>query len=372
MVTVDERGVIADIDTCPRVDSLRGVEYYNGVIIPAMTNAHCHLELSYMRGRIVPGGGLAAFVRGIERVRADVEAGAILPADISGAAAYWDARMAGDGVGLVGDICNDNVIFDTKIHSSVRYRSFVELFGLMPGAAERGRALLDVAAQCGLVASATPHSTYSLSDADFASAVGGLGTNNSPLSIHFMEDEGEAELFRRRGTIWEWYRGQGIDRRPGFDFLHWGSSVERVIGQVPPGRRTMLIHNTFIGADELATLQRHFGDNLTLVLCPRSNRYITGQLPPVEMVRRSGVRIAVGTDSLASNASLSLVDELKMFHGVPLEELLRWATAAGAEALGCQDECGTIEVGRPARLALLEGVDFATLKLHPDATTRSI
>jgi len=187
-----------------------------------------------------------------------------------------------------------------------------------------------------------------------------------------MEDEGEAELFRRRGAIWEWYRAQGIDKLPDFDFLHWGSPVERIIGQVPPDRRTMLIHNTFIGQDELSALQRHFGDNLTLVLCPRSNRYIRGQLPPVEMLRRSGVRIAVGTDSLASNTSLSLIDELKMFPEVPLEELLRWATAAGAEALGYQDKYGTIEVGRPARLALLEGVDFATLRLRPDATTRSL
>jgi len=425
VVSVDEDGVISDIDHCPNPDRLRGVEHYNGVLIPAMVNAHCHLELSYMRGRIAPGGvsggGLVAFVQGIERVRADVAAvaaageaaaGIISQTDISGAISYWDARMAADGIGLVGDICNDNVTFNTKMQSPIRYHSFVELFGFGRGAEERARALLEQAATTGaarrLAASTTPHSTYSVSDARFAAAVRRLSdggpevatasdgeTNLPPLSIHFMEDPAEAELFRRRGALWEWYCSYGLDRRAEFDLLHWGSPVERIIGQVPSGRRIMLVHNTFIGQDELDALQKHFGDNLTLVLCPRSNLYITGQLPPVEMPRRSGVRIAVGTDSLASNTSLSMVDELKLLarvdsgsengarsagagakagtgSGVPLEELLRWATADGAEALGCETQYGAIEVGRPARLTLLEGVDFATLTMRPGATTRKL
>jgi len=400
VVSVDE-GIISDISHCPDPDRLRGVEHYNGVLIPAMVNAHCHLELSYMRGRIAPrgisGGGIAAFARGVERVRADVAAGVISQADILEAVSYWDARMAADGIGLVGDICNDSVTFITKERSAIDYRSFIELFGFGRGAEQRARALLEQAAAssaAGLAASTTPHSTYSVSDSRFAAAVEGLDgadhANLPPLSIHFMEDAAEAELFRRRGALWEWYRGLGLDRKAEFDLLHWGSPVERIVGQVPAGRRTMLIHNTFIGQHELDALQKHFGDNLTLVLCPRSNLYITGQLPPVEMLRRSGVRIAVGTDSLASNVSLSMVDELKLLAGVgassgaranasgeaaapvPLEELLRWTTINGAEALGFGAQYGAIEAGRPARIALLEGVYFNTLTLRPGATTRRL
>jgi cytosine/adenosine deaminase-related metal-dependent hydrolase len=373
------------------------VEYYNGVVIPALVNGHCHLELSYMRGGIARGGGFTAFVAGISRLRAGVS-----PEAAVAAASYWDVRMAADGVGLVGDICNGDVTFAAKAQSSLRYHSFVELFGFErdefnrkehKGFSQRAQnnsaycdqlavkkpfeqsvaALLNEAAELGLEASTTPHSTYSLGDAKFTTACDcQLSTFNFQLSIHFMESRAERELFRKRGELWESYRSQGFDVLPDFDLLRWGSPVERLCGLVPAQRRIMLIHNTFLEQDELDALQNHFGDNLTLVLCPRSNLHITGQLPPVEMLRRSGVRIAVGTDSLATNASLSMVDELKLFTDVPLEELLQWATASGAAALGMEQEYGAIEVGRPAHFALLEGVDFATMTLRPDAVTRKL
>lgn len=387
VVTIDNGGIISDLSFCPRPDRLCGVEYYNGILIPAMINAHCHLELSWMKGRLAPGGGLAAFAQGIAAERQKLCHSADSMRSISSSIDYWNAKMYSDGVGLVADTCNNNVTFATKLGSAIRYHSFVELFGFAPGGEERAAALMAEARGNTLAASTTPHSAYSLNDSRFkcavedfsdrktgceATAVDGRtdsGCRRSPLSIHFMESEQERQLFENKGELWEWYRRAGFD----LDFAgRYASPAERVLHLAPKERRIMLIHNTFIEEDELAALASHYGENLTMTLCPCSNLHITGTLPPVEMIMRSGVRIAVGTDSLASNRELSLVDELKLFPQVSLTELLRWATLSGAEAMGLQDEYGLIDVGRPARITLLEGIDFTHMSLRPDATTRRI
>ena len=85
---------------------------------------------------------------------------------------------------------------------------------------------------------------------------------------------------------------------------------------------------------------------ITWVVCPRSNDYIEGAHPPATLLMNKGVRIALGTDSLASNESLSLVEEMKLLPEIPLHERIRWATQNGAETLGITDWAGSFEVGK--------------------------
>ena len=112
-----------------------------------------------------------------------------------------------------------------------------------------------------------------------------------------------------------------------------------------PDRPLLLVHGTFASQQEIESLAERFGDRLSWVLCPRSNDYIEGARPPVETLRRAGVRIALGTDSLSSNETLSIVEELKMLRSVPLDEALRWATLGGAEALGIDLWAGSFVPG---------------------------
>jgi cytosine/adenosine deaminase-related metal-dependent hydrolase len=103
----------------------------------------------------------------------------------------------------------------------------------------------------------------------------------------------------------------------------------------------------------------HFTAPLYWVLCPRSNRYISGIEPQsVALLRASKLNICIGTDSLSSNWSLSIVEELKQFSGVPLAEKLLWATINGAKALGIDDRFGTIEVGKQSGIVNLIGVNL--------------
>ncbi len=364
MITLDARGTVLEVSAPPNLNSLRQVEFYSGILIPGMVNAHTHLELSYLKGVIPEGAGFAGFAAGIRNNR-----GRFSQEDIVQAIDYNDARMWADGVQAAGDICNDRSTFAAKAGSRIVYHSFVELFGLDAGREEATRAedLRDEAVAAGLRATVTPHATYSLNEESFRAAVGDGG--NSPLSIHFMESPGETELFEGRGEMQEWYDRTGFST----DFTSvYTSPAERVVRLVPADRKVLLVHNTLIGQQEIDMLRGHFGDNATFVLCPRSNRFITGLMPPVELLRANKVRIAVGTDSLASNHSLSMLDELKALKGIPLEESLRWATMRGAEALGLDGVMGSFEKGKRPGVVLLTGVDWTDISLTDESETRRL
>ena len=148
-----------------------------------MVNAHCHLELSCLRGAIPSGGGFVAFAQGMGAQR-----GRFDEARRQRAIAAADARMRNDGVAAVGDVANGPNAFAVKERSPIRYRTFAECFGLQTVSAAAVEGLLDHAAT-----SLTPHSTYSVPDALFRSLCSG---GDAPLSIHFMESPAEESLIR--------------------------------------------------------------------------------------------------------------------------------------------------------------------------------
>jgi hypothetical protein len=211
--------------------------------------------------------------------------------------------------------------------------------------------------------SLTPHSTYSVPDALFRRICSG---GDAPLSIHFMESPAEEALYRGEGELAAWYAERGWR----CDFLHYGSPVERLVGSVPPTRSVLLVHNCCVTQRTIDRVTAHFTAPVWWCLCPGSNRYISGLRPPVELLRANGLNICVGTDSLASNGALSLVDELRLLgDGVPLAERLLWVTAGGAAALGFGDELGEIAPGRRPGVVVLEGIDFSAMRLLPESRT---
>jgi cytosine/adenosine deaminase-related metal-dependent hydrolase len=107
--------------------------------------------------------------------------------------------------------------------------------------------------------------------------------------------------------------------------------------------------------DDLALLAAR---GVTLVTCPRSNRHTGAGVPPLEAFYASGVAVAVGTDSLASSPDLSVFAELAAMRAlapsVPASALLQSATLVGARALGFDDDLGSIEPGKQARLLAVD------------------
>ena len=348
VVTLNDEGVIADIAINQTdIDRHPLTEFYDGILLPDLVNAHNHTELSHLVGAIPEGGGFTAFARSMGEVRRGFS-----PEERKEAWQMADRVLWEQGVGAVGDICNGTTTFEGKQSSPIEYTNFVELFGLGNTSAEVARRVTAEGVASGLRCGVTPHSTYSLTEAAFADAVAEGG--EMPLSIHFMESADEALLYRGEGEMAEWYKQTART----IDFAHYGSPTERIIRQVPADRDILLIHNCFVSEEEVERIESHFRGRVTWVLCPLSNHYISRTTPPAGMLLRKGVRVAIGTDSLASNRSLSMVDEMAALsaQGIPINKVLHWATAGGAEALRIEDRCGRQAVGRRSGLVTLSGL----------------
>lgn len=361
VITISENGVIESIEQCCDLDKIHGLEFYSGILIPSMVNVHTHLELSHLGGITPAQCGFSNFAQCISTSR-----NLFSDEQRLSAMQFYDAKMWSEGVGVVGDISNGDSSFLTKQVSKIKYHTFLELFGLKSCDKARLDELHRVAHGMELDSSITVHSTYSLNCKDFDSIV--QDTCCDILSIHFMESVGERMLYDGSGELYCWYVECGLE----IDFDKYASPVDRVISTISPSRRVLLIHNTMISVDEITALKSHFGDNLTFVLSPRSNLHITGCKPPFKMLYESGCRIALGTDSMASNSSLSMIEEMKEIEGVPLERLLKWATESGADALGVGESYGRLEIGKSCGLVLIESVDLIDFKLTRDTISRRI
>lgn len=355
VVEVDDRGTITNILRCDAIDSMASVEFFPGILIPGMVNCHCHLELSYLKGAIAEGEGYGGFARSIGAVRNNFTAEERIRS-----ARLADAQMWEEGVEAVADIANDDLVMEVKTQSKIEYHTLFEFFGLNNRDVEPH---FDLASRFPN-SYVTPHSTYSVQDEPFRQI---CDRNSTLLSIHLLESDAEEGLYHGRGSLHEWYQRMGWE----CDFLKYESPAGRVAGCIDRKCRVLLVHNTRATAEDIATVESHT-KNGTWVLCPESNRFISNDRPPVELLRKSGVAIAVGTDSLASARSLSMIENLRLLGNHPLRELLTWATLNGAKALGIDGIKGSIEIGKRPGLVVIEGADLHNLCLTPESVAHRI
>ena len=333
---------------------MAGVEFYSGILCAGFVNAHSHLELAYLRGAIEEGCGFIAFASSIGKVR-----GNFSEEEQLSAIAEADRTMWEEGVDAVGDIVNGATSFAVKATSKIYYHNFAEVFGLRECNLKRQQELLRYPNT-----TLTPHSTYSVQDESFMEVC--CSSENKILSIHFLETEDERTLFYGNGELHDWYRKAHFDH----SFIYYGSPAERIRECTTNDKRLLLVHNCAISKWDIELLTDYFKEPISCALCPRSNAYIMNEKPRcVELLRKAGsnINICIGTDSLASNWSLSMVEELKQFSGVPLAELLQWATINGAKALGIDDRFGTIEVGKQSGIVNLTGVNLDDFTLTPSS-----
>jgi aminodeoxyfutalosine deaminase len=347
-------------------------EVYSGVLSPGFVNCHCHLELSHMKGVIREGTGLVDFLSTVIRQRAGSpeaaggDRGGATSAEekILEAIAVGEQEMLDNGIVAVGDICNTTDTVTQKALGRLYYHNFIETMGFIEqGAAVRFGHSLTVfnafaeAYQLPIESnSIVPHAPYSVSPALFRMIAGFPG--NHLLTIHNQESEAENEwqlsgkgdflrLYQLLGLDVSFFRGTG--KRGPESFLPYFYRNQSLI----------LVHNVAMGAEDVR--ERPGGPDLYFCLCPNANLYIGGQLPDVEMLHRQGCRIVIGTDSLASNHQLSILEELKTlqraFSGLSTATLLQWASAAGAEALRLERVLGTFETGKQPGVVLIEGTE---------------
>lgn len=370
IVTADNVGTVLKIeDTGGSLAEKESVEFHNGIIIPGFVNCHCHLELSHMKGIIPRGGGLAEFIK---LVRTSGKSGS---ETIQHSLSSADEEMYSEGVVLCADICNSRATFDIKKKSRIKYINLLEVFGIDSEKANRRIneiiLLSHIANDYGLPYWMIPHSVYSLSLSLFR-LLKSETASNKITSVHFLETEGEKVFLKdHSGPILRSYQESGLATGK-LDTVR--DHISAVLDEITPSGNLMLVHNTFADRDIIKSVKKR--GQLFWCLCPGSNIYIENHLPPVDLLVEEDCEIVIGTDSLASNNRLSILDEIKTiqkaFPSVRLENLITWSTLNGAKALGEEQNYGTIEPGKKPGLLLLQDVDLINLKLLPESKVRRL
>ena len=360
VLIANEQGQIETITT--RKDAGEDVQQLEGVLSPGLVNCHCHLELSHMRGLIPEKTGLVDFVFKVvnERHCPDEE--------IQDAIALAEDEMLNNGIVAVGDICNNTLTVAQKEKQRLAYYNFIEVSGWLPAVAQtrfersfQSYQSFEKIQHPGskIQQSLSPHAPYSVSNELWQRMFPHF--ENKTVTIHNQETAFEDALFKNgSGDFMRMYEMMQLDTS--FFTPTGKSSLQSVFANLRAARQVLLVHNTFTAAEDLWFVNQQPAI-VNWCICINANQYIEEALPPVEMFRKNNCRIVVGTDSLASNHSLSVLDELKTitrhFPSVPLKELLQWATLNGAKALQMDTTLGSFEKGKQPGVVLLSGVSGA-------------
>ncbi|HET6225660.1 MAG TPA: amidohydrolase family protein [Bacteroidia bacterium] len=363
IVTIDQEGTIIDISS-DKVDA--NTEVFEGIICPGFINTHCHLELSHMRGLIQDKTGMSFFIKSILSKRAIASA-----EQIEIAIAEAEKEMIQNGIVAVGDISNLNKTFAQKQKGNLYYHTFIEIFNSNPAKAnelfESGLVLekeIKNAKQNKSTASIVPHAPYTMSKELLILINEHAAKNKSIVSMHNQESQGEDDLFlTKTGDLYNLFMELGFDLS---SFHPTGlNALRSTFPFLTRAEKVLLVHNTFTSfediywAEELLRNMSGGTAKLYWCTCPNANLYIENRLPNYDQFLEMESKVTVGTDSLASNWSLSILDELKTIskHNptIPIQTLLTWATKNGADFLGI-GQLGTIENGKQPGLNLLKNV----------------
>ena len=325
-------------------------------ILPGLVNAHTHLELSWLRGRVPPAASFVEWVRQLFLTRGG-RSERQGDAKVTGAARQGARELRESGTAAVGDISNSLATVESIRAAGLRGLVFHELLGfnLLTGqSVVDTRSLRMMAAAFGadeVRVSLAPHAPYSVSPEMFQAIRREVDGSAVPItSVHLGESQSEVDFLRDGSGPWPaMLRWVGSERE---DWHPPGLSPVAYLDQLGMlDARTLVVHAVQVPDAELRRLAEI---GCTVVTCPRSNQWVGVGMPPIARFYAAGLKVAVGTDSLASVSDLNLFTELQTMRwlapSVPARRLLESATRIGAEALALGDELGTIEVGKIADL----------------------
>ena len=348
-----DRGLTPPADrglTPPPENVTGGVRPQSVAILPGLINAHTHLELSWMAGRVPPSGSMGTWIRELMALRR----GAAPPEALqrqAAADALADARAR--GTVAFGDIGNSLIAADVLADADVPAVFFHELIGFGPdGARQRateGAQRVMQTVRSPVRAGLAPHAPYSVSPDLFRAVSVEAAAHQLPSSVHLGESREEVEfLLTGRGDIADTLKHLGAWNvgwsAPGVDPAEYLDHL----GVLTPGLLT--VHATQLKPAALARLAQR---GCVIVSCPRSNRWVGAGDPPLDDFYASGAAVTFGTDSLASAPDLDMFAELaaaRSVSTVPAAKLLESATLTAARALGLDADFGSIAAGKRAAL----------------------
>lgn len=334
------------------------VDLGNVALLPGFVNAHTHLDLSGLRGRVPPGPDFTGWLRAVIRHRRGQA-----PSEVEGDVRAGLAESLSHGTTLLGDVSALGLSWPVLAGADVRAVVFHELLGLPPDRVRRAwdaaRAWLN-----GHPATPTcrpglsPHAPYSVHAALYGLAARLARERHVPVMTHLAETREELHLLARHaGPFVDFLTELGV-----WDPAGLSRSPEQVLRRHRGASPVLFAHGNYLNADAPVP------DGATVVYCPRTHAAFGHAPHPFRSLLARGVRVALGTDSLASNPDLSVLAEARfLYHQYPElagAALLRLATLSGAEALGWADETGSLEAGKSADAVVLDLPDAEPADPH--------
>jgi cytosine/adenosine deaminase-related metal-dependent hydrolase len=319
------------------------VDLGNAALLPGLVNAHTHLDLSGMRGKCPPTADFTEWLKRVIRHRR-TQLAEQTDADIGTGL----AASRTNGTTLLGDIAGNGESWLPLSRAPMRAVVFREMLGLPAERARKAwREMLlrtkahESTATCR--AGVSPHAPYSVN----ASLIRAPAWNGFLTTIHLAETTAELELFTTRsGPFVGFLEELGVWAPDGL-----APSIEWILTRTRKARSVLYVHGNYLAPSAPIPA------NGTIIYCPRTHAAFGHPPHPFREFLARGVRVALGTDSLASNPDLDILAEARFVHGkhpdVPGATLLRMITLSGAEALGWADETGSLTSGKSADLVVL-------------------
>jgi len=340
-VTVAQ-GNVVEVESTPGTTASTNIDHGPGVIMPGLVNAHTHLSLSALSGKIEMGEGFLTWVRKLVEIRRN------LPPDaVTAAMEAAVNRLRESGVALVGEFGPHIPVAPALAAAGIAGTIWLEFLGneqnLPPLPPPVGEVDFSYAGHAPHTAS--PSLLRHIKEIDRR-----LGR---PFALHLAESKEEMEFLATGQGDWADFL-----KEMGRDFSDWGCWGRRPVELAARlgllDGDTLAVHCLLVTPEEVQLLAR---SGSHLCLCPRSNWSLHGRLPDIPALLEAGFAPALGTDSLASTESLSMFDEMRFVAGrysmLSPDTILAMATVNGARVLGRPD-LGIISPGQTARLIYVD------------------
>jgi cytosine/adenosine deaminase-related metal-dependent hydrolase len=341
----------------PKRDGEDDVDLGDAILLPGLVNAHCHLELTAMRG-FLDGLPFREWILRLTHARRAV----LTPDALLDAARLGVEEGIRAGVTTFADTGDSGAGFDAMLERGVRGICYREVFGPDPAQCDgaiadlREKFLAMCARQTPLVrAGISPHAPYTVSDALFRATARLARELDAPAAVHIAESALESALVAdAAGAFAEGLRGRGIDVVP-----RARSPIALLAALGVLDVDPLLIHCVRVDEADIRLVAEH---GCGVAHCPASNARLAHGIAPLAELLAAGVDVGLGSDSVASSDRMDLLDEarLALLFSTAREQhvgalsaaaALELATLGGARALRLADEIGTLDVGRSADLA---------------------
>jgi len=371
---VEHEGRIVFVGARASAPAGTDVELGEVVLLPGLVNAHTHLELTVMRG-FLEDLTFRAWITRLTRARR----AALTPEALVDSARAGIAEGLLAGITTYADTNDSGAPFHAMLRMGVRGIAYQEVFGPDPAqctealAGLRGKIDAIRLEETSLVrVGVSPHAPYSVSDVLFeATARYGMG-ERLPVAVHIAESEDESRFVRLALGLWaDDHRQRGIPTIPR------GATPIRMLERTGVlDARPLLIHCVRVDDEDIDMIARN---DCAVAHCPASNAKLGHGIAPLVGLLDAGVRLGLGSDSVASNNRMDLLDEarlailmqrasLKRHDVVTAATALELATLGGARALGLDGEIGSLDVGKAADLVAFPLNDARSAPVYDPAT----